>query len=165
MRPTRLSFLALAVLPASFLWVGPWLPPPAKAIPPPSFHSWNDGRVLLQGFYWESYRHGNKRFPQAGQTSWYEVVRGKVPAIAAARFDLIWLPPPVYAGELSAGYNPKQYFRLDNSYGSKAQQQQLLGALLAKGVEPIADVVINHRDGNQGWADFQNPAWGTQAIH
>ena len=85
-------------------------------------------------------------------------MRGKVPAIAAGRFDLIWLPPPVYAGEKSAGYNPKEYFRFDNSYGTRSQQQELLRALLAKGVEPIADVVINHRDGTNGWADFRNPA-------
>jgi alpha-amylase len=130
------------------------------ALPAP----WNDGRVLLQGFYWESHRHGQAQFPQFGQKPWYEVVRAKVPAIAEGRFDLIWLPPPIYAGALSAGYNPKQYFKFDNSYGSKTQQQQLLGALLARGVEPIADVVINHRDGMNGWADFQNPAWGIKVI-
>ncbi|MFM9089033.1 MAG: hypothetical protein ACKOPT_13020 [Cyanobium sp.] len=93
---------------------------------------WDDGRVLLQGFYWESYRHGKARFPQFGQQPWYEVVRSKVPAIAAGRFDLIWLPPPMDAGELSAGYNPREYFKFDTSYGNKAQQQQLLRALLAK---------------------------------
>jgi alpha-amylase len=136
-------------------------PAAALAAPPAP---WNDGRVLLQGFYWESYRHGQARFPQFGKQRWYEVVRAKVPAIAAGRFDLIWLPPPVYAGEISAGYNPKEYFRFDNSYGSKVQQQEMLRALLAKGVEPIADVVINHRDGINGWADFRNPAWGTKAI-
>ncbi|MFM9046581.1 MAG: alpha-amylase family glycosyl hydrolase [Cyanobium sp.] len=137
---------------------------PNAGAPAASPQPWDDGRVLLQGFYWESYRHGKARFPEFGQQPWYEVVRSKVPAIAAGRFDLIWLPPPMDAGELSAGYNPREYFKFDTSYGNKAQQQQLLRALLAKGVEPIADVVINHRDGGRGWADFQNPAWGTQAI-
>jgi alpha-amylase len=160
---SSMALVALAVL-APPMFGAALRASPAAAAPNPSPYPWNDGRVLLQGFYWESYRHGQARFPQFGQKPWYEVVRAKVPAIAAGRFDLIWLPPPIYAGELSAGYNPKQYFRFDNSYGSKAQQQQLLRALLAKGVEPIADVVINHRDGSHGWADFQNPAWGTQAI-
>ena len=32
------------------------------------------------------------------------------------------------------------------------------------GVEPVADIVINHRDGNTGWADFKNPDWGLWAI-
>ncbi|MFN6338268.1 MAG: alpha-amylase family glycosyl hydrolase [Cyanobacteriota bacterium] len=136
----------------------------AAPLPAAARGPWNDGRVMLQGFYWESYRHGWARFPRLGQTRWYEVVRAKVPEIAAGRFDLIWLPPAVDAGELSAGYNPKRYFKFANSYGGEAEQRRLLAALLARGVEPVADVVINHRDGSKGWADFQNPAWGPRAI-
>lgn len=51
-----------------------------------------DDRVMLQAFYWESYRHGLQ--PGYGQRRWYEIVRDRAPAIAAAGFDLIWLPPP-----------------------------------------------------------------------
>jgi alpha-amylase len=40
----------------------------------------------------------------------------------------------------------------------------MLEALLQRGVEPIADSVINHRNGSQGWANFRNPDWGTWAI-
>jgi alpha-amylase len=124
-----------------------------------------DDRVMLQGFYWESYRHGHPaKFPAFGATRWYQIVRDLAPAIRAARFDLIWLPPPSYAGEFSAGYNPKEYFRLDNTYGTFEQHRAMLEALLANGVEPVADIVVNHRDGSQGWADFQNPAWDVWAI-
>jgi alpha-amylase len=121
-----------------------------------------DGRVMLQGFYWESYRHGLQ--PGYGQRRWYEIVRQKVGAIAEAGFDLVWLPPPSWAGERSAGYNPKQTFNLSNSYGDALQQRALLVALLQAGVEPVADIVINHRDGNTGWADFRNPSWGVWSI-
>jgi alpha-amylase len=125
----------------------------------------DDDRVMLQGFYWESHRHGRPaEFPNFGDKRWYEIVRDSAPAIAAARFDLIWLPPPSFAGDLSAGYNPKELFRFDNSYGSFDQHRAALEALLANGVEPIADIVIYHRDGNNKWADFKNPAWGTWAI-
>ncbi len=124
----------------------------------------DDDRVLLQGFYWESYRHGDPGFPQFGQKRWYEIVREKVPDIRDARFDLVWLPPPSYAGVRSAGYNPKEYYRLDNSYGSWDQHRRLLEALLGAGIEPVADVVINHRDGTNSWADFRNPDWGTWAV-
>jgi alpha-amylase len=124
-----------------------------------------DDRVMLQGFYWESYRHGHPdRFSEYGEKRWYEIVREQAPALRAGRFDLIWLPPPSYAGERSAGYNPKEYFRLDNSYGSFAQHRAMLEALLASGVEPVADIVINHRDGASRWADFRNPDWGPWAI-
>ncbi len=125
----------------------------------------DDDRVMLQGFYWESYRHGRStQFPNFGEKRWYEIVRELAPAIREAGFDLIWLPPPSYAGELSAGYNPKEYFRLDNSYGSFEQHRDMLEDLLNNGIEPIADLVLNHRDGSNGWADFENPAWGVWAI-
>jgi len=125
----------------------------------------NDDRVMLQGFYWESYRHGHPdKFPQFGAKRWYVIVGEQAGKIREGRFDLIWLPPPSFAGEYSAGYNPKELFNLSNSYGSFAQHQAMLRALLASGVEPIADIVINHRDGSMKWADFKNPDWGTWAI-
>jgi alpha-amylase len=124
-----------------------------------------DDRVMLQGFYWESYRHGHpEKFPSFGSKTWYEIVADQAPAIREARFDLIWLPPPSFAGTYSAGYNPKEYFKLENSYGSFAQHRAMLSALLESGVEPIADVVVNHRDGSEGWANFEDPDWGTWAI-
>ena len=124
----------------------------------------DDDRVLLQGFYWESYRHGLPRFPQFGDRKWYQIVKDNATTIRDARFDLVWLPPPCYSGDLSAGYNPRQYFKLDNSYGDAGLHRSMLEALLNAGVEPVADVVINHRDGSSGWVDFVNPAWGLWSI-
>jgi alpha-amylase len=122
----------------------------------------NDDRVMLQGFYWESNRHGHQ--DKFGQKKWYEIAREQSSTIRDGRFDLIWLPPPSYAGEMSAGYNPKEYFNLSNSYGDLEQHRSMLAALLQNGVEPIADIVINHRDGTNSWAGFKNPDWGTWAI-
>jgi alpha-amylase len=125
----------------------------------------DDDRIMLQGFYWESYRHGHpQKFPTFGSKTWYRIVRENAATIREGRFDLIWLPPPSFAGEFSAGYNPKEYFRLDNSYGSFTEHRAMLEELLQNGVEPIADIVINHRDGLMGWADFRNPEWGVWAI-
>jgi alpha-amylase len=124
-----------------------------------------DDRVMLQGFYWESYRHGHpEKFPAYGEKRWYRIVAEQAPAIRHGRFDLIWLPPPSFAGAHSAGYNPKEYFNLGNGYGDQATHLAMLGSLLDHGVEPVADVVINHRDGAQRWADFRNPDWGPWAI-
>jgi len=61
------------------------------------------------------------------------------PAIRHGRFDLIWLPPPSFAGAHSAGYNPKEYFNLSNSYGDAAQHLSMLRSPLGNGVEPVAD--------------------------
>src|SRR5271154_6671751 len=124
-----------------------------------------DDRVMLQGFYWESSRYGYPdQFPTWGKDHWYVVVRNDVQAIHDAHFDLIWLPPPSYTGHNSAGYDPVEYFRLDNSYGTFDEHRALLQSLLQSGVEPVADIVINHRNGETGWADFKNPDWGSWAI-
>ena len=136
------------------------LRPPVQAQAP-----LNDGRVMLQGFYWESHRFGHTdKFPQMGTKHWYEIVRGDADEIRAGRFDLVWLPPPCYAGGISAGYNPKQYFKLDNGYGTFDQQRALLTTLRQDGIAPVADIVLNHRDGNSGWVDFKNPDWGLGTI-
>jgi alpha-amylase len=117
----------------------------------------DDDRVMLQGFYWESYRHGHpQKFPTFGSQTWYQIVRENADTVRQGRFDLIWLPPPSFAGEFSAGYN-KEYFRLDNSYGSFTEHRAMLEEVLKDGVEPIADIVIHHRDSLMGWADFKNP--------
>ncbi len=131
--------------------------------------TFNDNRVLLQGFYWESYRHGNTppnpTWPTYGNGKrWYEIVKDNAQELREGRFDLIWLPPVCFAGNYSAGYNPKEYFNYSNSYGSKNQHREMLEALLSNGVEPVADVVINHRDGTNHWADFTNPKWDLSSI-
>jgi alpha-amylase len=126
--------------------------------------NFDDDRVMLQGFYWESYRHGDPKFPQFGTKKWYQIVKEQAETIRDGRFDLLWLPPPCYAGDRSAGYNPKRYWKLDNSYGDFTLHRAMLEELLQKGIEPVADLVLNHRDGETGWADFQDPAWDTTAI-
>ena len=63
----------------------------------------DDDRVVLQGFYWESYRHGDPAHPEFVATRWYDIVRENSQRIQEGRFDLIWLPPPSNAGSNSAG--------------------------------------------------------------
>lgn len=124
----------------------------------------DDDRVMLQGFYWESHRHGHPGFEQYGTKRWYTIVREQAETIADGRFDLLWLPPPSDAGQVSAGYGPKELFVLANSYGTFEEHRAMLEALLGAGVEPVADLVLNHRDGTGGWVSFRNPDWGLWAI-
>ncbi len=152
-KKSRLLFVFILILQCSIVSVT-WSQAP-----------YNDGRVMLQGFYWESYRHGHPdKFPLFGAKTWYTIVKDKADEIKAGHFDLVWLPPPSYAGSYSAGYNPKEYWNLNNSYGSFRQHRKMLKALLKDGIEPIADIVINHRDGDTTWTDFKNPVWGFTSI-
>jgi alpha-amylase len=129
---------------------------------------YNDGRVMIQGFMWESSQDGKQKgsggyeYEVHWQNKWYDNVKSKVDDLAVAKFDLIWLPPPSQ-GE-GAGYHPQELNNFNNNYGTEDQQKELLHALLKKGIEPIADVVINHRNGTGGWATFKNPAWPSRYI-
>ena len=130
----------------------------------------NDNRVMLQGFYWESYKHGHPgkySFIVPGvaneEKTWYEIVKEKAPEIRNGYFDLIWLPPPS-EGSGGAGYGPTRLFSPNNMYGDSLQQREMLVELWNNGIEPLADIVINHRNGSLGWAKFANPSWDSKAV-
>jgi alpha-amylase len=129
---------------------------------------YNDGRVLIQGFMWESHQKGKHRgkggfeYEVNWQHRWYDHVRDNVDELVDAKFDLIWLPPPSH-GE-GAGYHPQELYNFNNNYGNEAQHKTLLHALLKAGIEPVADVVVNHRYGSGGWATFKNPEWPSHFI-
>ncbi|MEH0157463.1 starch-binding protein [Limibacter armeniacum] len=115
----------------------------------------SDGRVLLQGFYWEAH--------DARPEGWYNYVSSLAPQIADAGIDMIWLPPPSDAGS-DEGYLPRQLNNLSNSYGTETEHRAMLQNLNNNGIEPIADIVINHRVGSTNWLDFTNPTWESWTI-
>jgi alpha-amylase len=124
---------------------------------------------MLQGFYWESYRHGHtEQFPEIypGNPNvdefWYQIVEDKAPEIRDGRFDMIWLPPPCKSG--GVGYSPTEFYNPNTMYGDSGMQRNMLEVLWNNGIEPIADIVINHRNGSGSWAGFKNPAWNTKSI-
>lgn len=129
---------------------------------------YNDSRVMIQGFGWESHQDG--RIKAANGTEyevhwkcqWYDFVKSKVGDLADAKFDLIWLPPPSQGA--GAGYQTEQLFQFTNNYGTEEEQRKLLRSLIEQGIEPIADVVVNHRNGFGGWANFKNPDWPSWFI-
>lgn len=115
----------------------------------------NDDRVLLQAFYWESAANN--------PGDWYNVINAKSSEIAGIGIDMVWLPPPSDAGSLE-GYLPRELNNFSNNYGNLSEHTNMLSSLNNLGIEPIADIVINHRVGNTNWVDFMNPAWDTNSI-
>lgn len=85
---------------------------------------------MLQGFYWESYRHGHiEEYPELkdklDKREWYQIVKEEAPTIRQGRFDLIWLLPPSYAGDVPSagqehnekGSSKKNYAALYERFG------------------------------------------------
>jgi alpha-amylase len=93
---------------------------------------------------------------------WYKHVTDHVADLADAEFDLVWLPPPSDGD--GNGYHPRRLNNFDNNYGSLQDHRDLIAAILQAGLEPIADVVINHRVGATGWATFEDPEWPSTFI-
>ena len=114
-----------------------------------------DDRVML-GVNWESYRHGH---PGKVSDVRQQTLVCDCPTRGAHNRGGRWTSSgcrrPPMRDEISAGYDPREYFRLDNSYGTFNEHRAALRALLQNGVEPVADIVINHREWKHRLGRFQ----------
>lgn len=75
--------------------------------------SGNFESVLLQGFHWRSCIMSEK----TGR-SWYEEVRGNIPAILNAGVNVVWLPPPSHSVS-AEGYLPQRLYGWDRKKKKK----------------------------------------------
>lgn len=120
------------------------------------------GDVLLQGFYWDV------ASPAAGDPNapwWYDRLAQRAPDIAAAGFTSVWLPPvhKGASGGFSVGYDPfddydigakNQKGTVPTRYGTRFQLQRTAAVLRANGLSLMADLVLNHRNGDDGNFNF-----------
>ncbi len=113
---------------------------------------------MMQGWYWD--------YPKAGcngvSTTWASVLQGKANTLSNAGFTYIWLPPPTNtsSGSCSNGYDPRDLYDLgefsgSTGIGSRMELDNLISAFSTAGMNAVADVVFNHRDGG---AAENNPA-------
>ena len=112
-----------------------------------------DSTIMLQGFSWTSWK----------ASPWWNAVGSKAGDISRAGINLIWLPPSSDSGS-DEGYLPRRLNIQDSKYGSAVELVSAITALHAKGVQVLADIVINHRVGTTSWADFTDPAWGPDSV-
>ncbi|NLH39340.1 MAG: alpha-amylase [Elusimicrobia bacterium] len=110
--------------------------------------------VMLQGFHW--YADSYWYHPTNG---WWGVLADKSKEIKAAGFGLIWFPP------VSIGsYYPTEWYNLNSQWGTEQNLRNAINAMHQQGIYVLADVVLNHRNGKNDWADFKNPDWPTTVI-
>lgn len=113
--------------------------------------------VMLQGFYWGSYSAGADGYSSSyGLTTWSKLLT-QVDEISES-FSLVWLPPSA-ASEDGMGYHPKQWCKQDSKFGDATGLKELISAFKANGTRCVADIVINHKSGNN-WLDLDNEDFG-----
>lgn len=116
--------------------------------------------IMFQSFGWDEYSQSR----HTSEGGFYEYYNSRAGNLKAMGFDMIWLPPPSASTE-GVGYFPTEWFNFSQtSWGSEAQLKKMLANMNARGLYPIADVVVNHRSGTTGWTDFTNPTWGCETI-
>lgn len=103
----------------------------------------NYGGVMLQGFYWNSY----------DDTNWTNL-KSQVNDFAD-NFSLVWLPQSgkCLGNSQTMGYKPYYYFNQNSSFGTEAELRDLIKTFKGKGIDMVADVVVNHHD-TDGWFTF-----------
>lgn len=109
--------------------------------------------VMLQGFYWDSYQDGKAH----GNTRW-TTLQAQATEIAAY-FDLVWLPPSAKSSG-GVGYHPKQYNNQNSDWGKRTDLEHLIQTFHAAGTKVVADIVINHIDGKDGWCSYYEQDFG-----
>ena len=118
--------------------------------------------VLLQGFYYDSYKDNDaeRGTDKYGNTRWKTLLEqsGEI----GAYFDLIWLPPSALAS--GTGYHPRQYSNQNSDWGTRADLEKLIAAFHNSGTKVVADVVVNHLEAMSSWCDFAVQDFGKYGV-
>ena len=113
----------------------------------------NYSGVMLQGFYWNSYR----------DSKWTNL-EAQAPELSQY-FNLVWIPQSAYCGDKSMGYDDLYWFpsadgnNYSSSFGEENELRSLIKTFKSNGIGTIADVVINHRKTLTSWTDFPSETY------
>ncbi len=119
--------------------------------------------VMLQAFYWDSYKTQSSTDSKFGRTKWIDLMKDT--AAINANFDVVWFPPSAGPTGNGVGYSARQYSNQDSDWGTKAKLQELIGALHKGGTRAIADVVLNHRGNLNSWCNFFQDNFGSYGTY
>jgi alpha-amylase len=110
--------------------------------------------VMFQGFHWFA---DNYWLHPAG--GWWGQLAAHAQDLKAAGFTIIWFPP---AG--IGSYYQTELYNLHSQWGSMDGLKAAIKAMHDNGIKVLADAVLNHRSGRDGWADFYSPDWPTTVV-
>jgi glycosidase len=103
-------------------------------------------KVILQGF--DQFFVSTK--------SWMGL-ETEVPEISKY-FTAVLLPPFSQSAD-KVGYLPKNLFDFNSDWGNEESLKSLICALNNHNVDPIADLIIQHREGGSSWFQYDNPTF------
>lgn len=104
--------------------------------------------VMMQGWYWT--------YPASiGVKRWGQNFVNYIPEFADAGFTHLWLPPlsRSSSGLGSVGYDVKDYYDVGEfglgatKFGTRRDVDKVISELKKVGIQPIADMIYNHRAG------------------
>lgn len=122
--------------------------------------------VLLQGFYWDA-STGDGR-------SWWLFLAQKANELRKAGFTAVWIPPVLKgaSGGYSNGYDPFDDYDIGSKYqkgtfatrwGTREELQMAVAVMRANGLDVYVDMVLNHRNGDDGYWNFRyKDAYGNE---
>jgi hypothetical protein len=104
---------------------------------------------MMQGFNYDFGKY-------AQGYNWADTLRLKADCIGKAGFTHLWFPGHYGNGPYSSGYNPRDIYMGENTgLGTPAGIRSMINALNAAGVDPVGDMIYNHRDAGR---PEKNPA-------
>lgn len=112
--------------------------------------------VMLQGFYWDSFKDMGY-----GDTRW-NTLSSQVSEIGQY-FSLIWLPPSAES-DGGLGYHPRRYSNQTGALGGSSQLTTLIQSFHNNHVYVIADIVINHAGNQSSWCNFYTQDFGNDGF-
>ena len=119
--------------------------------------------VMLQAFYWDSYKTQSSTDSKYGRTKWIDLLKDT--AAINANFDVVWFPPSAGPTGCGVGYSARQYSSQESDWGSKAKLQELITALHKGNTKVLADVVLNHRGNYNSWCNFYQDNFGSYGTY
>lgn len=119
--------------------------------------------VMLQAFYWDSYKAQSSTNSKFGCTKWIDLIKDT--AAINANFDVVWFPPSAGPKGCGVGYSAKQYSNQESDWGTKTGLNNLINALHKGNTKVLADVVLNHRGSGTTWCTFLTDYFGTYGTY
>ena len=119
--------------------------------------------VMLQAFYYDSYRDGApgdvvlSGTTTLGNTKWSTLLNQSCEI--GSYFDLVWLPPSGKS-EGGTGYHQTQYSNQNSDWGKQKDLLEFINRMHAANTKVVADIVINHAGCKSSWCDFYPQNFG-----